>query len=515
MAFHTLPPLDQLDPIQAWQPWEPTQADPWNLKWAAHLYRRAAFGGSPIELKTAVEKGHAATIDLFVQGEARAKNLENFLDTEGLKVAKRYQPGQFGSREPFELRAWWLYCMLNSGHPLREKMTLFWHNHFATSIAKVRSPVTMFNQNKLLRQYALGKFGPFLLDMSKDAAMLIWLDSNSNVKGHANENYGREIQELFSLGVGHYTEKDIQEAARAFTGWHTDGEGFEFNAGLHDDGDKTFHGVKGSLNGDDVVKIILEQPACAQFLVRKLYRYFISEANDPPTQFVEPLAEQLRKSDYDLGALVRTMISSKHFYSDYAFRRRIKCPVEYVLGAVKSTAEGMISPQPLVRPIDSMGQALFAPPNVKGWPGAQSWLSTATVLARQNFGQALAMGVLWKNGLPQQFDFPQPETVEEDVPEGFPQPGKPGQPKKPGKPEESAPVNGLDPARHIADLKDAAPEKIVDRLLEVYLPGGIGKSAQVKLIAFLGDGKPTGPALDRRVREAVHAIFSMPEYQLA
>jgi len=523
MAPSTLPPLEKVDPTKAWQPWEPTKADPWNLKWAAHLYRRAAFGGSTAELKTAVDKGHKATIDLLMQGEPKAKNLENFLMDEGFKVAKKFQPNpqveMFAPRDPYELRSWWLYCMLQSGHPLREKMTLFWHNHFATSIAKVHTHVTMLTQNKLLRQYALGKFGPFLLDMSKDAAMLIWLDSNSNVKGHANENYGREIQELFSLGVGNYTEKDIQEAARAFTGWHTDGEKFEFNKGLHDDGEKIYKGVKGNLNGDDIVTIILKQPECARFLATKLYRYLLSETDTLPPKLIEPLAEQLRKSDYDMGALVRTMISSRHFYSEYAFRRRIKSPVEYVLGAVKSTVEGMPSQRPLVRRIDSMGQGLFSPPNVKGWPGGQAWLSTATVLARQNFGQALAMGTLWKEQLPPSNDvqFQQAE-VDIDFPDGFPVPGdpptKPGE-KRPAKPEEQVPFSSFDPARHIADLKSAAPERIVDRLVEVYLPGGISKSAHAKLSAFLGEGKPTDKVLERRVREAVHAMFSMPEYQLA
>ena len=519
MAPSKLPPLDQVDPVKAWQPWEPTKTDPWNLKWAGHLYRRATFGGSPAELKTAVDKGHTATIDLLIQGEPKAKNLENFINDMGMRVAKKYTPNpNFPPRDPYELRAWWLYAMLNSGHPLREKMTLFWHNHFATSVAKVKSPILMYQQNKLLRQYALGKFGPFLLDISKDPAMLEWLDSNSNVKGHANENYGREIQELFSLGVGNYTEKDVQEAARAFTGWHTDGEQFEFNAGLHDDDEKTYKGVKGNLDGGDIVKIILKQPECAQFLVRKLYRYLVSETEQPPAKLLEPLAQQFRKSDYDIGALVKTMISSKHFYSEYAFRHRVKCPVEFVLGAVRETAEGMISQQPLVKRIDSMGQGLFSPPNVKGWPGGQTWLSTATVLARQNFGQALAMGTLWKETLPPQFDFGQ--EVEATEVDGFPVPedpnAKPGQrPKQPTKPEEPAPFSGVDPARHIADLRTASADKIVDRLVDVYLPGGIGKNAHAKLTAFIADGKPTDKALDRRVREAVHAIFSMPEYQLA
>jgi uncharacterized protein (DUF1800 family) len=518
MPPSTLPPLDKVDPAKAWQPWEPTKDDPWNFKWAGHLYRRAAFGATPAELKAAVKKGPKATIDHLMQGEPRAKNLEDFINAEGLKVAKKFQPNpqfaQFGPRDPYELRSWWIYCMLQSGHPLREKMTLFWHNHFATSIAKVQDHVVMFRQNKLMRQYALGKFAPFLLDMSKDVAMIKWLDGNTNVKGKVNENYAREVQELFSLGVGNYTEKDIQEAGRAFTGWHEDGESFTFNAAQHDDGEKTFHGHKGNLDGTDVIKIILEQPACGRFLVTKLYRFFISEAEVPPESLVEPLADRLRKSEYDIGAVVKTMLSSNHFFSEYAFRRRIKSPVEFVLGAVKATAGEMVSPIPLVRRIDAMGQGLFSPPNVKGWPGAEAWLSTATVLARQNFGQALAMGTLWDKN---QMNFPQPNfgqpEIEIEPPDGFPQPE--GGPKRPAQPEEAAPPEGKDPAQLVADLKGAGAEKIVDRLIDIYLPGGIGTKPRAKLVAFLEDGKPNDKALERRVREGVHAMFSMPEYQLA
>src|SRR5207253_10124131 len=171
---------------------------------------------------------------------------------------------------------------------LREKMTLFWHNHFATSNAKVQSAALMQKQNQLLRTHALGKFEPLLLEVSKDPAMLVYLDSNSNIKGKPNENYARELMELFSLGVGHYTERDIREAARAFTGWHTDGEGFAFSAGMHDADPKTLFGRTGNWNGDDVVRIVLAQPATARFLVRKLYQFLISEKAEPPDRFLEP-----------------------------------------------------------------------------------------------------------------------------------------------------------------------------------------------------------------------------------
>ena len=184
----------------------------------------------------------------------------------------------------------------------------------------------MFNQNRLIRQHALGKFGPFLHDMSKDAAMIVWLDNNSNVKAHPNENYAREVMELFSLGVGHYTEKDIREAARAFTGWHTNGGEFDFNARFHDDGEKTVLGQTGNWNGDDVLDILLKRADCAEFLVRKLYRTFVSELQDPPAKLLAPLAESFRKTDYDIADLVRRMLSSRHFFSAHAYPSKDQKP---------------------------------------------------------------------------------------------------------------------------------------------------------------------------------------------
>ncbi len=498
-----LPSLDKVDPLHAWQPWEPGGKDPWNLRWAGHLLRRAGFGGSPAELRAAVERGYPATLELLLNGQPYAARLTDFLNNEGVKIAKRYNPNAgFGQSkpEPNEVRAWWLYVMLNSGHPFREKMTLFWHNHFATSIAKVNYAVPMVRQNILLRKHALGKFGPFLMEISKDPAMLIWLDSNSNIKGTPNENYGRELMELFSLGVGNYKEKDIQEAARAFTGWHTDGETFTFDARVHDDGRKTVLGKSGNLDGGDVVGIMLTRDCCARFLVRKLYHFFVNETQTPPDALLEPLCEQFRKSDYDIAALMKTILSSRHFYSEHAFRQRIKWPVELVLGTAKTIAEKTIPQQALVRGMEAMGQQLFAPPNVKGWPGAHAWLNTSTILARQNFAQAAAMGGIWGERLPD----PRAEFVEVEGPGGA---------VRPGLPEEPSPADPFDPARLVRQAKAEKPEQIVRVLLDAFLPGGIDPGKEKKLVAFLRTAEPK--TRDRRVREAVHAILCMPEYQLA
>ncbi len=509
----TLPTLDQIDPAQAWQPWQPCSADPWDRKWAAHLYRRAAFGASRDELLEAERLGPSGTLDLLFAGRPNTNELLETLVDVGRVAAERDSGGE-------QLRGWWLYCMLQGGHPLREKLTLFWHNHFATSLLKVQSSTLMFRQNCLLRDHALGKFGPLLQAISRDGAMLAWLDSNSNVKGRPNENFARELMELFSLGVGNYTEKDVREAARAFTGWRSDGEGFGFDARLHDDGPKTVLGKTGAWDGGDVVKIILEQPAAARFVVRKLYHDLVSEKAVPPDCLLEPLCDSFRKSDHDIAALVRTILASRHFYSDHAFRQRVKGPAEYVLGAVQAVYRcyredeagyRSLPQRVLVSRLDAMGQQLFAPPNVKGWPGGKSWLNTSTILVRDNFAEALAMGTLWPGSAAETS-----AAVASAAPAPGQVSGKPtGSAASAGSPEEPEPPIAFDPARLLAEEGVCRPEAVVGVLLDLYLPGAVPPEVRAKLVAFVAEGNPAGPSLSRRVREAVHAILTMAESQLA
>jgi uncharacterized protein (DUF1800 family) len=389
--------LSKVDPSEAWKPWTPAAAVPWDRKWVAHLYRRAAFGASPADTKRALADGLPKTLDRLLAGDPGAAELLEMLADAGRSIAS----GSEAERLP-RLRAWWLYAITEGGHPLREKLTLFWHNHFATSVAKVRSTPLMFEQNALLRKHALGKFRPFLLDMSKDAAMLVWLDSNQNVVGAPNENYAREVMELFSLGVGNYTEKDIQEAARAFTGWHVDGVPnsdevtFQFKPVSHDNGPKTVFGQTGNWDGGDIVRMCCDRPACAKFLVGKLYAFLVSETR-PPESLLEPLEARFRKSDYDIADLVRTMLGSRLFFSAHAYRKRVKSPVEYALGAARAVVPGRVPLSGFADPLAKMGQVLFAPPNVKGWRTGTDWLNSATLLARNNFAETVATGN-WSGG---------------------------------------------------------------------------------------------------------------------
>jgi uncharacterized protein (DUF1800 family) len=507
-------PLDKIDPVAAWQPWEPNAKQPWNLQWAGHLARRAGFGANLERLREFVRQGYTATLERVLKGEPGADEQVEFLDSVGKRVARR--------DNVYELRGWWLYAMLHAKHPLREKLTLFWHNHFVSSVAKVQRVELLFKQNRLLRQHALAKFGPFLIAVSKDPAMLIYLDGNSNVKGRPNENYARELMELFSLGVGHYTEQDVRDAARAFTGWHSDGDEFEFAAPVHDDGPKTIFGKTGNWNGDDVVRFCLEKECAAKFLVRKLYRFFIGEAHDPPEALLEPLANQFRKSDYDVAELVRTMLGSRHFFSEHAYRQRIKSPVEFAIGAVLAAvtpaalAEGRVAQEGLINRTDGMGQPLFAPPNVKGWPGGKNWLNTSTVLARHNFALDISSANLPAGRRPPTGRFEEIELqVEEEAlqAENAAKAGQ-GEAANANKPR-PIPSPALDIAAAVQRERPEKPVQLVQLLLDVLLQGEIEKEARTKLERFVAEGKPEGPALAWRIRDAAHAIMTMPEYQLA
>jgi hypothetical protein len=382
------------DSATAWKAYEPSAERPWNLERAAHLYRRAAFGGTWSELQAAVEAGPAKTVDLLMRGGVER---ESFYAEARSTIASLLG---LGGRN--DLPAWWLYVMMQSPHPLEEKLTLFWHGHFATSAAKVTDHGLMLAQNELLRKHALGGFRPLLHEAARDTAMLLWLDSSVNRKTRPNENFAREVMELFALGVGNYTERDIKEAARAFTGWEVKHNRFWFNRVQHDDGRKRVLGKSGTFDGDEVIDVLLDEPAAAKFIVRKLYQYLVADnfpdsTGDPAAAIaahealLEPLAAEYRRTDYDTGRLVRTILSSNHFYSASAMGRKIKSPVEFAVGLVRSLA-GHTDHYALSDDLAALGQRVFYPPNVKGWNGGREWINAYTLLSRQNLATALCSG---------------------------------------------------------------------------------------------------------------------------
>lgn len=283
----------------------------------------------------------------------------------------------------FELREWWFREMLTTPSPLTEKMTLFWHNHFATSQQKVRFTPLLYNQNVMFRRNALGNFGSMLRQVSRDPAMLIYLDGANSRKEQPNENFAREVMELFTLGEGHYTEKDIKEAARAFTGWSVDRETgqYMFRRGIHDYGVKTVLGKSGNLDGDQVIDILLRKPETAQFITRKLWKEFISPV--PDEKQVVRMAEDFRDSGYNIAKLMRAMLTSDAFYSMDNRAALIKSPVELVVGTMKQFEIETPNMRPFVLAAALLGQNVFSPPNVKGWPGGEAWINSATLLGRK------------------------------------------------------------------------------------------------------------------------------------
>jgi uncharacterized protein (DUF1800 family) len=372
--------VKSLDPGWAWDAYRPTEKSPWDLKKAGHLYRRAGFGATAAELEAGLKAGPEKTIAALFSGGTASNDYIDLVDQLRTEVARSNNgPGA---------TAWWLYRMLYGPHPLREKMTLFWHNHFATSNAKVRSADFMLRQYDLMHRHALGSFRTLLRDMSSDPAMMVWLDTRASKKGMPNENYARELMELFSLGIGHYTEKDIREAAKAFTGWEIKNGKPVLNAAQHDDGAKTVLGQTGNWTNDDIVRICLEQKSAPYFIAGKLYRFLVSETVHASDELLQPLAEQFRKSDYDFGALVRTVLGSNLFFSPEVYRSRVKSPVDFALGIVRAL-EGKLGTIALAKALEALGQNLFNPPSVKGWDGGAAWLNGQTLLFRQNLALAL------------------------------------------------------------------------------------------------------------------------------
>lgn len=353
----------------------------WDRREATHLLWRTQGGATEAEITQSVREGLAGTLDRLLTPQSES---DTFLKTDAL-----LRRTAFDTREIRDLKAWWARRLLYSANPLVETLTLFWHNHFATSFAKVQSVEHMAAQNDLLRRESLGSFRRMLSGMTRDVAMLIWLDGNANRKRHANENFAREVMELFSLGVGHYTEKDIQEAARAFSGWHVREGKFWFNTIQHDDGTKTVLGRSGNLNGDDIIELCLDQPACPRFLATKLLRSFVTP--QPGDAILEDLAQSIRRHNYELTPVLRELLGSQLFFDPANRHALIKSPVQLVLGAQR-TLEARPHLQNTVELLAQLGQDLFEPPTVKGWEGGRLWISSTTLLQRSNFAAELATG---------------------------------------------------------------------------------------------------------------------------
>jgi uncharacterized protein (DUF1800 family) len=396
----------------------------WTYERAAHLIERAGFGATPEEIERLARLTPQQAVDQLVDYAAidnsaskpfqesgvwdrgmdpfppsradavrQARERGEALGVRALPDGspRRLQPVvdkffyglRANSIETQRLAVWWANRMLTTNRPLEEKLTLFWHGHFATGDAKVRDYRMMLRQNEMLRANASGGLRDLLVGILKDPAMLVYLDNGENVKSHPNENFGRELLELFTMGVGNYTERDVREAARSFTGWTNDVLAFKFDRDQHDFGDKVFLGKTAPLNGEDVIDIILAQPVTAEYVSAKIYRNFVRD--EAPAAIRTDLGRSFRASGYQIKPLLKRIFLSRDFYSPAAVATQIKSPVVLVVSTYRKMGLRELPTIPdFGRLTSGLGQTLFDPPNVAGWAGGRTWITPATLLQRGN-----------------------------------------------------------------------------------------------------------------------------------
>jgi uncharacterized protein (DUF1800 family) len=448
----------------------------------AHLFRRAGFGLRPDELDHFTRLGVPGCVDYLIDYDkvavpadlpeappnlaataARLARIEVEEDTSVSANRAAVQSAQSAGFAQIKLllQTWWINRMLHTTRPLEEKMTLFWHGHFATAGVEFL-PMQMVTQNQLFRHEALGNFHTLLGAVTQDAAMLHWLNGDLNHKGSPNENLARELMELFTLGHGYYTETDVREGARALTGWKFKHGTYDpiWVPALHDNGVKTYLGHTGNLGPADVVTILAAHPATGPFLARKLYSFFAYD--NPSDDVVQPVAETYYRSGYSIKAMMRQLLLSDDFYSEQAFQEHLKSPPEFVVGTVRELGVPMPVAD-LAQAMAAMGQDLFNPPNVGGWPGGVQWASANGLVVRYNFAGAIG-----------------------------------------------AQVAPRDLVRQAA-ARDAAG--LVGYLLDRLVAIEPVDSTRAALIAYLGGGKLASPDLDTRVRGLVQLVLATPEYQ--
>ncbi len=471
----------------------------------AHLLRRASFGATREEVERRLEVGYEATVEELLNPGPPSTLPDD--------IIRRYHVDQSDLRNGAAAGAHWIYRMVTSPNPLQEKMALFWHRVFATAATKLIQARVVVNQVDMFRTYGMGSFRELLVRLSRDPAMLMWLDNQDNHKGSINENYGREILELFSMGAGNYTEEDIKECARAFTGWSVVNPDymsikmrnntarpygyiawqFNYDESDHDHGDKHFLGERGDFNGEDVVDIICRQPATPRFLARHLYHFFVADeapvpqwpfedAKDPDA--IEQMTQAYFDSGYDISAMLRVMFNSDFFKNEAVRYARIKSPAEMVVGTLR-LAGGQELPSmetyAAAAVCSYMGQSLYAPPSVEGWMGGSDWINTGSYVQRVNFASKVL-----------------------------------GNPNKPG-------LRALiDSVRDSADDSYLSPETLVDACLDIIGPMPVLDSTRQGLIDYASKWGDLSFDTDEAVADSESKIITMlqmvvttQEYQLA
>ncbi len=528
----------------------PQAPDSWTIFEAAHLLNRAGFGGNPDEIKALHALGRIKAVDSLLNPSEpigviplpswanreqavedmreRAKQfMETRRATEGMtpeEAAKLRQQSQKAEQienrqHGIEGQGWWFRTMLVTKAPLREKMTLFWHDHFASSIQKVKQPVLLIMQNELFRKQALGSFRTLTHEIAKDPAMMLYLDTQTSRKGQPNENFAREVMELFTLGEGHYTEKDIHEAARAFTGYQLNRmNGLVFhNKRLWDEGEKTVFGKTGKFDGDGVIDLIFEQPQAARLMAGKLWEYFAAE--DPPTAAIEELATGFREANYEVVPLLREIFLSKEFYAPEVMRNQVKSPIQYLVQMLKQLDLREAPQGYTLVAQQQLGQVLFMPPNVAGWDWGKAWINTSTLLTRYNIAGFITKGAQDAPGLAAN-DVPMMEEggmMDESSPE------RAQRQMFRKNADEGQMANGMAAAARFwkgPDYDKVVPrelrknhEDLIDSLGFRFFQAPLPEAHRKRFLAF-AEEKAGVVFTNHEIAELIHLMLSTPDYQL-
>lgn len=493
--------------------WEPIEAAEFGFDQARHLLWRAGFGATPAQISAIASMGPQRAVDYLLEtpdaddatpaadlfdrsimrpyneeerrmaAQARSARDENAL---AALRAMRQQAQVQDRRQMREIQRWWLTRMIETPRPLEEKMTLFWHGHFATSYRTIEDSYHMYLQNQRFRKHALGSYGELLHEIIKDPAMLAYLDNNDSRKGQPNENLARELMELFSMGVGTYSENDIKEGARALTGYTFRDDEFVLNRENHDGGRKRIFGRSGEYNGEGFVTAILAQRATGTFMTRKLYTFFVGDLPENPRDYspsVDSVLDKMRltfvRQRYAIKPLLRELFLSRHFYSDAVVGQRIKSPAELVVGGVRELRTPVRELSTLLDAMALMGQNLFFPPSVAGWSGGRAWINTSTMFVRQNTLAFLLTG------------------------------------RKPNGPDALADMQQYEPDPIMTELRTAFGEGDDEHAVRSVLRYTLGRTPQHAIESLKDVLQRRGGARDgEALRDMLLLVAAMPEYQL-
>lgn len=457
-SIRARPAAPAADPQRAWAPYEPSDDCPWNLARAGHLYRRAGFGATWGELQQALKAGPQQAVDRLLTPPADVAAFNRTHDGYEHAAASAGSVGQ--------LRAWWLRRMVHTPHPLAEKLTLFWHDFFAVSASRVGDAALMLQHVRLLRAGGFGSFPALVAKVSRDPAALLSLGAKASRRARPDEHFPRQLLCRYTVGAGRCSPRDLREAARAMTGWFVLRHRLRYFEREHDAGAKTILGRSGKLARDEAVEIAATHPAAARNVVRRLYRWFVSEADEPADELLAPLTASFAR-DFDVAALLATMLRSNLFFSAGALRRRIARPVEFAVGIVRGL-EATVGAAPLAADLAALGEDLYSPPTRHGWAGGRAWTNRATLIGRSN----LAASLLAPSG------------------------------RYGGK---------LDPGAVARRRRGAGGQAAGRFLVDLFLQPADGGATFERLWRA---GPPDGPPAER-LRRFAHRVVTQPEFQLA